>query len=150
VTRDIKSLTCTSQPLALKNDYLISFICNPRKGEPITDPAHLPIVSILPGSEKSPKLNDEYNVVTIKLEADAQGRFGFNVKGGVEMQSPVLVSRVAPNTPASRATPPIREGDQVLMINERDVSGLMHEEIVNLIRSSHGNLLLKVKLNREC
>jgi PDZ domain len=89
-------------------------------------------------------------VVTIKLEADAQGRFGFNVKGGVEMQSPVLVSRVAPNTPASRATPPIREGDQVLLINERDVSGLMHEEIVNLIRSSHGNLLLTIKLNREC
>lgn len=85
------------------------------------------------------------------MVADEQGRFGFNVRGGVDLKLPVLVSRVAPHTPADRTIPRICEGDQVVMINGRDVNGLMHEQVVSLIRASRefrsGELVLTVKPN---
>ncbi|XP_054165930.1 tyrosine-protein phosphatase 1-like [Oppia nitens] len=76
------------------------------------------------------------HVVSISMRPDFDGRFGFNVKGGHDQNCPVLVSRVAPNTPADSANPQLREGDQVLQINGQDVSGLAHERIVQLIRST--------------
>lgn len=86
--------------------------------------------------------------MTICLKADDQGRFGFNVKGGLDLNMPILVSRVAPNTPADRSIPRIDEGDQVVMINGSDVSGLKHEQVVNLIRNSRGSeLVLTIKPN---
>lgn len=101
----------------------------------------------------SPSLLDE-KLVTIRLVADEQGRFGFNVRGGVDLKLPVLVSRVAPHTPADRTVPRICEGDQVVMINGRDVNGLMHEQVVALIRASRefrsGELVLTVKPNGKC
>lgn len=51
--------------------------------------------------------------MTISLTPDEQGRFGFNVKGGLDLDMPILVSRVAPNTPADRCFPKLNEGDQV-------------------------------------
>lgn len=55
----------------------------------------------------------EDGLVTITLTPDEQGRFGFNVKGGLDLDMPILVSRVAPNTPADRCYPKLNEGDQV-------------------------------------
>jgi hypothetical protein len=43
--------------------------------------------------------------ITIRMRPDEQGRFGFNVKGGTDQKLPVLVSRVAPNSPAETAIP---------------------------------------------
>lgn len=71
------------------------------------------------------------------------------MKGGSDLNMPILVSRVAPNTPADRCYPKLSEGDQVLFINSHDVSGMMHEQVVNLIRASRdspsGELVLMVK-----
>lgn len=91
----------------------------------------------------------EEGLVTIRLVADEQGRFGFNVKGGVDLNLPVQVSRVAPHTPADKSTPRVCEGDQLVMINGRDVSTMMHEQVVNLIRASRqgGELMLTLKPN---
>lgn len=91
----------------------------------------------------------EEGLVTIRLVADEQGRFGFNVKGGVDLNLPVQVSRVAPHTPADKSTPRICEGDQLVMINGRDVGTMMHEQVVNLIRASRqgGELMLTLKPN---
>ena len=36
------------------------------------------------------------------------------MKGGLDLDMPILVSRVAPNTPADRCYPKLNEGDQVL------------------------------------
>lgn len=47
------------------------------------------------------------------MNADKQGRFGFNVKGGSDLGVPIIVSRVVPNTPAYRSEPKLCEGDQV-------------------------------------
>jgi tyrosine-protein phosphatase non-receptor type 4 len=88
-------------------------------------------------------------LVLIRIAPDEEGRFGFNVKGGSDLNMPILVSRVAPNTPADRCYPKLNEGDQVLFINNHDVSGMMHEQVVNLIRASRvsslGELVLMVK-----
>lgn len=98
----------------------------------------------------SPPPSDE-NLVTIRLLADEQGRFGFNVKGGIDLSLPVQVSKVVPNTPADHSSPRISEGDQVVMINGREVNCLNHEQIVNLIRASRdyrgGELILTVRPN---
>ena len=40
-------------------------------------------------------------LVSIRIKSDERGRFGFNVKGGADQGSPIIVSRVARNTPVS-------------------------------------------------
>uniref|UniRef100_A0A182KA26 protein-tyrosine-phosphatase n=1 Tax=Anopheles christyi TaxID=43041 RepID=A0A182KA26_9DIPT len=99
----------------------------------------------IPGDE------DSAGLVTIHLVADEQGRFGFNVKGGIDHGLPILISRVAPHTPADKSTPRVCEGDQVVRINGRDVSTMVYEQVVSLIRASReyqgGELLLTLKPN---
>lgn len=94
----------------------------------------------------------EESIVSIKLLPDEQGRFGFNVKGGCDLNMPILVSRVAPNTPADRCYPKLNEGDQVLVINGCNVTGLEHDQVVKLIRAARDaqtrtELTLTVKQN---
>ncbi|XP_008559372.1 tyrosine-protein phosphatase non-receptor type 4 isoform X2 [Microplitis demolitor] len=103
-----------------------------------------------PTSSPAPQILED-GLVTIRLTPDEQGRFGFNVKGGLDLDMPILVSRVAPNTPADRCYPKLNEGDQVLYINGIDVNGMLHEHVVNLIRQSrdtgNGELTLTVRPN---
>ncbi|XP_034484203.1 tyrosine-protein phosphatase non-receptor type 4 [Drosophila innubila] len=93
------------------------------------------------------------DLITMRLLADEQGRYGFNVKGGVDLGLPVQVSKVVPHTPADRCSPRVCEGDEVLMINGRDVHGLRHEQVVAMIRDcrhqSSGELLLTVRPKRS-
>lgn len=84
------------------------------------------------------------------MEADEHGRFGFNVRGGIDVKLPVLVARIAPHSPADRVLPKIKEGDKVILINGYDVSGLTHNQVVNLIKETrehnqHGQLVLTIK-----
>ncbi|XP_069110904.1 tyrosine-protein phosphatase non-receptor type 4-like isoform X1 [Argopecten irradians] len=92
-----------------------------------------------------------HGLVTIRMNPDEQGRFGFNVKGGADQGMPIIVSRVAPSTPADLAFPRLNEGDQVLVINGRDVSQHTHEQVVMFIRASRethsGELVLIVRPN---
>ncbi|OQV16452.1 Tyrosine-protein phosphatase non-receptor type 4 [Hypsibius exemplaris] len=90
-------------------------------------------------------------LVCIRIRPDADGKFGFHVRGGVDLDLPVIVTRVAPNTPADTATPRLNEGDQVVMINGQDTGRLTHDEAVILIKSSRetrsGELVLYVRPN---
>lgn len=95
-------------------------------------------------NENTEKLNEE-GLVSIRLTADEQGRFGFNVKGGCDLQMPIFVSRVAPHTPAYNSK--ICENDQVVQINGRTLNTLTHEQVVSLIRNSGGQLSLLIKPN---
>ncbi|XP_075164725.1 protein tyrosine phosphatase Meg isoform X1 [Haematobia irritans] len=89
------------------------------------------------------------DLITIRLLADEHGRFGFNVKGGIDLSLPVQVSKVVPNTPADRCTPRVCEGDEVVLINGREVMGLKHEQVVNMIKECRntrtGELLLTMR-----
>ena len=42
---------------------------------------------------------------------------------------PVIVSRVAPSTPADLCVPRLSEGDQVLFVNGRDISQHTHAQV---------------------
>jgi len=90
-------------------------------------------------------------IVTVTITPDIQGRFGFNVKGGADQGVPVIVSRVAVGTPADKCVPRLNEGDQVVMINGRDVASMTHDQVVNFIRAARephsGHLVLSVRQN---
>ncbi|KAF4521553.1 hypothetical protein B566_EDAN001273 [Ephemera danica] len=126
---------------------------------PVLPARTISYVDEVPESERSAAFEipqyietQEDSLVTIRIQPDDQGRFGFNVKGGSDLGMPILVSRVAPNTPADRCYPRLNEGDQVLLINGREVSGLTHDQVVNVIRTSRdsqpgGELVLTVRPN---
>ncbi|KAM3723274.1 Tyrosine-protein phosphatase [Dirofilaria immitis] len=90
-------------------------------------------------------------LVVIRMRADAQGRYGFNVKGGTDQNYPVIVSRVASGSSADKCNPRLNEGDQVLLINGMDVSSMPHEKVVRFIRATRdspkGELVLTIKPN---
>lgn len=56
--------------------------------------------------------------------------------GGTDTTVPILVSRVAPNTPADKCVPRLSEGDQVLQINGHDVTHAIHQDVVTLIQEA--------------
>ncbi|XP_067271771.1 tyrosine-protein phosphatase non-receptor type 4b isoform X3 [Pseudorasbora parva] len=91
------------------------------------------------------------NLVLIKMRPDENGRFGFNVKGGADQRMPIIVSRVAPGTPADMCMPRLNEGDQVVLINGRDISEHTHDDVVMIIKAScedqSGELILLVRPN---
>uniref|UniRef100_A0A8C0GLM4 Tyrosine-protein phosphatase n=1 Tax=Chelonoidis abingdonii TaxID=106734 RepID=A0A8C0GLM4_CHEAB len=83
--------------------------------------------------------------------SNENGRFGFNVKGGYDQKMPVIVSRVAPGTPADLSVPRLNEGDQVVLINGRDIAEHTHDQVVMFIKEScerhSGELVLLVRPN---
>ncbi|TNN72123.1 Tyrosine-protein phosphatase non-receptor type 4 [Liparis tanakae] len=91
------------------------------------------------------------NLVLIKMIPDEHGRFGFNVKGGADQKMPIIVSRVAPGTSADLCVPRLNEGDQVVLINGRDISDHTHDQVVMFIKASceshSGDLILLVRPN---
>ncbi|CAF0947446.1 unnamed protein product, partial [Rotaria sordida] len=92
------------------------------------------------------------DTITIKLQPDTDGRYGFNVKGGGDEHSPIVISRIALNTPANRAS--LHEGDQILSINNINIQSHSHEEVVNMIRQSRerpsGELELLIRPLNKC
>ncbi|KAA0715732.1 Tyrosine-protein phosphatase non-receptor type 4 [Triplophysa tibetana] len=76
------------------------------------------------------------NLVLIKMKPDENGRFGFNVKGGSDQKMPIIVSRVAPGTSADLCVPRLNEGDQIVLINGRDISEHTHDQVVMFIKNS--------------
>uniref|UniRef100_A0A8C2L0G6 Protein tyrosine phosphatase non-receptor type 4a n=1 Tax=Cyprinus carpio TaxID=7962 RepID=A0A8C2L0G6_CYPCA len=93
------------------------------------------------------------NLVLIKMKPDENGRFGFNVKGGSDQKMPIIVSRVAPGTSADLCVPRLNEGDQVVLINGRDIAEHTHDQVVMFIKASceshSGELILLVRPNGE-
>ncbi|KPP59714.1 tyrosine-protein phosphatase non-receptor type 4-like [Scleropages formosus] len=71
--------------------------------------------------------------------------------GGSDQKMPVIVSRVAPGTPADMCMPRLNEGDQVVLINGRDISEHTHDQVVMFIKASceshSGELVLLVRPN---
>ncbi|XP_035879507.1 tyrosine-protein phosphatase non-receptor type 4 isoform X3 [Phyllostomus discolor] len=91
------------------------------------------------------------NLVLIRMKPDENGRFGFNVKGGYDQKMPVIVSRVAPGTPADLCVPRLNEGDQVVLINGRNIAEYTHDQVVLFIKAicerHSGELVLLVRPN---
>ncbi|XP_062842012.1 tyrosine-protein phosphatase non-receptor type 3 [Trichomycterus rosablanca] len=75
-------------------------------------------------------------LLLVRISPDKDGKFGFNVKGGVDQKMPLAISHVNPNSPAARSEPALLEGDQVLLINGRDISEHTHQQVVMFIKAS--------------
>ena len=90
----------------------------------------------------------EEGTIEIKIMPDAAGKFGFNIKGGVDQTLPVKVTNVAAGSPAGAAIPPLEELDQVVNINGMAVNTLAHSQIVSMIKTSaaqYGHLTMVVR-----
>uniref|UniRef100_A0A671UJE1 protein-tyrosine-phosphatase n=1 Tax=Sparus aurata TaxID=8175 RepID=A0A671UJE1_SPAAU len=76
------------------------------------------------------------DLMLICITPDHEGKFGFNVKGGVDQKMPLAISHVKPDSPAGRCEPKLLEGDLVVLINGRDISEHTHDQVVMFIRAS--------------
>ncbi|XP_035989563.1 tyrosine-protein phosphatase non-receptor type 3 [Fundulus heteroclitus] len=76
------------------------------------------------------------DLMLICITPDHEGKFGFNVKGGVDQKMPLAISHVKPDSPAGRSEPRLQEGDLVVLINGRDISEHTHDQVVMFIRAS--------------
>ncbi|KAB1279994.1 Tyrosine-protein phosphatase non-receptor type 3 [Camelus dromedarius] len=83
-------------------------------------------------------------LVLIRITPDEDGKFGFNLKGGVDQKMPLVVSRINPESPnlalpltqADTCIPKLNEGDQIVLINGRDISEHTHDQVVMFIKAS--------------
>ncbi|XP_048882721.1 tyrosine-protein phosphatase non-receptor type 3 [Brienomyrus brachyistius] len=78
----------------------------------------------------------EGDLLLVRMAPDKDGKFGFNVKGGADQKMPLMISHVAHDSPAGRCTPELLEGDQILLINGRDISEHNHDQVVMFIKAS--------------
>nr|XP_015800153.2 synaptopodin 2-like protein [Nothobranchius furzeri] len=69
--------------------------------------------------------------------------WGFRLQGGVEHQKPLQVAKVRKRSKACRAG--LREGDELVSINEQPCGSLSHAQAVDLIDSCSGILNIRVK-----
>ncbi|XP_037640480.1 tyrosine-protein phosphatase non-receptor type 3 isoform X2 [Sebastes umbrosus] len=76
------------------------------------------------------------DLMLICIAPDHDGKFGFNVKGGVDQKMPLAISHVKPDSPAGQCEPKILEGDLLVLINGRDISEHTHDQVVMFIRAS--------------
>nr|CDS30902.1 tyrosine protein phosphatase non receptor type [Hymenolepis microstoma] len=101
-------------------------------------------------SSVSPNHSDE-NLVTVTILPNAEGQYGFNVSGGSDQKRPVVVSRVGERMPAATCCPRLHAGDQIILINYRDISDYTQDQVISSIRKSaesqSGVLELVVKPN---
>uniref|UniRef100_A0A8C0LDJ0 Tyrosine-protein phosphatase non-receptor type n=1 Tax=Canis lupus dingo TaxID=286419 RepID=A0A8C0LDJ0_CANLU len=83
-----------------------------------------------------PNDNGDGYLVLIRITPDEDGKFGFNLKGGVDQKMPLVVSRINPESPADTCIPKLNEGDQIVLINGRDISEHTHDQVVMFIKAS--------------
>ncbi|XP_013871096.1 tyrosine-protein phosphatase non-receptor type 3 [Austrofundulus limnaeus] len=76
------------------------------------------------------------DLMLICITPDEDGKFGFNVKGGVDQKMPLSISHVKPDSPAGRSEPKLQKGDLLVLINGRDISEHTHDQVVMFIRAS--------------
>ncbi|XP_072533145.1 synaptopodin 2-like protein [Salminus brasiliensis] len=69
--------------------------------------------------------------------------WGFRLQGGVEHQRPLQVAKVRKRSKACRAG--LREGDELVSINDSSCGSLSHAQAMNLIDSIPGALHIRVK-----
>lgn len=69
--------------------------------------------------------------------------WGFRLQGGFEHHKPLQVAKVRKRSKACRAG--LREGDELVSINENSCGSLSHAQAMNLIDSMPGTLHIRVK-----
>ncbi|KAI8510526.1 LIM domain only protein 7 [Branchiostoma belcheri] len=94
------------------------------------------------------EFKEGYMVTNLNLSksSDEKG-FGFAVSGGKDDKAPVLISSVVPGGSASRSQ--LQVGDEILAINEEDVSPFNHNTVVAAIRDSAKTGIISLYIRRK-
>ncbi|KAJ6657806.1 hypothetical protein lerEdw1_001856 [Lerista edwardsae] len=92
--------------------------------------------SPLEGTDMQSLGNNDGNLLLIRMLPDEGGKFGFNLKGGIDQKMPLVVSKIIPGSPSDKCTPKLMEGDQIILINGRDISEHTHDQVVMFIKAS--------------
>ncbi|CAD5111852.1 DgyrCDS1116 [Dimorphilus gyrociliatus] len=90
--------------------------------------------------KKRRKKRHTHGLKTVELMRGRAG-YGFTISG----QQPCVLSCVVPSTPADRAG--LRTGDFLLAVNNLKVADYEHDDVVRLIGSSSGLLVLQIAEN---
>ena len=85
----------------------------------------------------SPNNTSDENLVIVRIRPDAKGVYGFNVCGGADHKKPVIVSRIGDDMPASTCCPRLHLGDQILRINNQDISDYTQDQVSSTLRATH-------------
>ena len=77
----------------------------------------------------------------VRLKRHPDGGLGFSVKGGVEHNLPILVSKVCRNEDDDH----LYIGDAILKVNHRSLGAVTHDEALDLLRGAGDQVSLTVK-----
>ena len=77
----------------------------------------------------------------VRLKRHPDGGLGFSVKGGIEHNLPILVSKVCRNEDDDH----LYIGDAILKVNHRSLGAVTHDEAVDLLRGAGDEVSLTVK-----
>ena len=77
----------------------------------------------------------------VRLKRHPDGGLGFSVKGGVEHNLPILVSKVCRNEDDDH----LYIGDAILKVNHRSLGAVTHDEALHLLRGAGDQVSLTVK-----
>ncbi|KAI6211964.1 Magi-1 [Aphelenchoides besseyi] len=102
-------------------------------------PNYIPISALAP---RSSAYDSRSQLITVNLIRKSEG-FGFRLVGGIEMGTPLQVGALIKNGAAERDGR-LREGDQIVEIDGRNVIDCQHGVAVNMIK--HAATLGHVKL----
>ncbi|XP_016325737.1 protein Shroom3 isoform X2 [Sinocyclocheilus anshuiensis] len=98
-----------------------------------------------PGSNSAVIQKGKFVFVQAQLQGGAP--WGFTLKGGLEHDEPLIISKVEEGGKASLLQHPLQVGDEVVIINEVELSG-WRQEAISLIKGLYKTLRLTVR--REC
>ncbi|XP_062869456.1 protein Shroom2 [Trichomycterus rosablanca] len=128
-----------------KSDYLL---------EPHADIDDLPSFEAPSGQPKTPvdmdtqgsveqHSKEKWELVNVALTGGAP--WGFTLRGGLEYQEPLLITKVEEN---GRAASQLKVGDVIVCVNSVPLSGY-RQEAIRLVKSSHKTLVLGVKRRND-
>ncbi|KAG8010944.1 Protein Shroom3 [Nibea albiflora] len=82
----------------------------------------------------------------VLVEARLQGGapWGFTLQGGLEHEEPLIISKVEEGGKADRLEQPLLIGDEIIIINDVELSGYRQEAIA-LVKGSYKTLQLTVR-----
>ncbi|XP_059398761.1 protein Shroom3-like isoform X2 [Carassius carassius] len=95
-----------------------------------------------PGSNSAVIQKGKFVFVEAQLQGGAP--WGFTLKGGLEHNEPLIISKVEEGGKASLLQHPLQVGDEVVIINELELSG-WRQEAISLVKGSYKTLRLTVR-----
>uniref|UniRef100_A0A672KS18 Shroom family member 3 n=1 Tax=Sinocyclocheilus grahami TaxID=75366 RepID=A0A672KS18_SINGR len=83
-------------------------------------------------------------LVFVKAQLQGGAPWGFTLKGGLEHDEPLIISKVEEGGKASLLQHPLQAGDKVVIINEVELSG-WRQEAISLVKGSYKTLRITVR-----